>query len=375
MKVGLNRQSPTQGGIRWIDIGLPAFVGEVHASTQPGVYKLTSSKSLKELFSEQQSDFRRSVEGFFRMGGRACYVLHIPNLEHTTEERLGTLILGEDRGAGDRTGLHSLSDLNDLFCVCMPGKTSHRAWEAVLVYLARRPSLCGIVEGPFPEPTEDFLTRLKDVSSTTVVSEGRVSLKDRLTWLEFMPKSQSSRLGLSQVAQIGLSSPTDSSSNKAPPSGPALGLFLSQGDRNKKTHSSVQRSIAQWLSSENAHRTRSGLPTLGETFTSLNGWRRWEELRRSIELGTRWVLFEIQDAFLAPRVEREINGFLHRCLDQGHLEPLSRREPFRVSCRAQVREDFRGRQGRLVVEIEAKIPDSQGEALSGMWNFASENEQ
>ena len=46
-------------------------------------------------------------------------------------------------------------------------------------------------------------------------------------------------------------------------------------------------------------------------------WRRWEGLRRSIELGSRWPVMELHHPLVWRHVERELRGFLHRLVEYG----------------------------------------------------------
>src|SRR5262249_50933502 len=71
----------------------------------------------------------------------------------------------------------------------------------------------------------------------------------------------------------------------------------------------------------------------------LEAWRRWEGLRRSIDFGTRWTVFEVHHPLLWGRVEREVKAFLYRLqrlgfLSSGLANDSGESEPpgFRVEC-------------------------------------------
>ncbi|MGQ9592765.1 MAG: hypothetical protein ACUVYA_21005, partial [Planctomycetota bacterium] len=64
----------------------------------------------------------------------------------------------------------------------------------------------------------------------------------------------------------------------------------------------------------------------------LEAFRRLQGLRRSLEAGTRWVLFERNGPLLWRALEREIGAFLGRLREAGLLEPETPGGSFRVRC-------------------------------------------
>jgi hypothetical protein len=61
----------------------------------------------------------------------------------------------------------------------------------------------------------------------------------------------------------------------------------------------------------------------------LQAWRRCEGLRRSIDWGTRWLLFELHHTRVWRRAEREVYGFLYSLGRAGLVDPLA---PIDVRC-------------------------------------------
>lgn len=359
----MNRLPPSTGMLRRVDAGVPAFVGEVRDSLRAGVTTLSSPRQLDVLFADRRTPLRASLEGYFALGGRRCHVLHVPRLDRLEEAEQGRAILGEDAGPGQRSGLHALADLEDVSTIAVPGKTSVRVWEAVLVYLAHRRSLSAVLEGRFPEPTDEFLERVDRVEARISRPGNLPGLRERVSWLEHAPARSPGDEAGSYTAQLALAAGAKRGESAViPPSGPALALLP---DRRRDRPPPSRATLGRWFRGNSAARSLDGLPTPGTRMRTLRTWRRWEGLRRSLDLGTRWVLFEVLDPFLAPRVEREVRGFLHGLLEDGVLEAEPGRPPFEVHCHGEATENPRGWQGQLVVRVRARlrVPGERGVSL------------
>jgi hypothetical protein len=64
----------------------------------------------------------------------------------------------------------------------------------------------------------------------------------------------------------------------------------------------------------------------------MEAWRVLAGLRRSIDLGTRWMVFEANYSLLWRRVEREITGFFYRLRSRGLLKGLEQGRRLQVTC-------------------------------------------
>ena len=92
-------------------------------------------------------------------------------------------------------------------------------------------------------------------------------------------------------------------------------------------------------------------PISKESLASLREWRRYSGIRRSIDYGSRWVLFEPNHPILLRRVEREARGFLHSLVKRGVLAP-GRASEIEVRCEPlPAAEAGPGGRIRLVVQV------------------------
>jgi hypothetical protein len=141
-----------------------------------------------------------------------------------------------------------------------------------------------------------------------------------------------------------------------PPSGPALGLLetldFDPAGAPRTPHSLRLPSACP---EELRRALEAGVPTLGRKLGNLWAWRRWEGLRRSLDLGTRWLLFEVQDRRLRARVEREVTAFLHTLTDAGLLERTREQPGYDIRSRSVVRKTHKGAQGCLEINVRVAL--------------------
>ncbi len=161
-----------------------------------------------------------------------------------------------------------------------------------------------------------------------------------------------------------------------PPSGHVAGVF-SRCDRESGPHraaanETVQEAITLQMSLEeeelgylNAHQVNPIriLPSRGiriwgaRTLSSRKEWlhvpvrRVFNALRRSLYLGTQWVVFENNDQDLWRTVERQTKSFLQGLFDQGYFAGETAEDAFFVRCNAETNPTERIVAGELVAEI------------------------
>ena len=185
--------------LTWVGAGRPAFLGNAGSGPKGQPVVVTGYRQFTEIFSRNPSgkggeSFRRSIECYFIRGGRSCYVIHFPQLEELPEDEAAQVLIGEDGGPGLRTGLQTLSDVEDAGTVAVPGIHSPLIQDGLVDYIRRRTSKSLLLEGNLStEPPARFLERAKQSSGAHF---------DRIAWLAPV---EADRL------------------DGVPPSGPALG--------------------------------------------------------------------------------------------------------------------------------------------------------
>lgn len=334
--------------LRWVGAGCPAFVGD--AGTGPeGTTRVRDLRDFRSVFGLPESaevppkvaDFQFAVEGYFLCGGNACVILNIPGfVELDNDVRLETRLVGEDNGPGYRTGLQSLTDHEDIGTVVAPGPQSEAIAECLVEYVRHRSSRALILEGQAGErPPLTIIDR--EGAHTTAP----VEIADRCAWL-------GGAFALSDGRSVW-------------PAGPVLGALESVESMEVSragvpgcaptTEKVIKRPL--WFRGPLARAVDQGVRLLGGRFATLRRWRQWEGMRRSIEMGSRWILYETSDPGLAARVEREVRDFLHGLLNAGLLGGRYGTEAFEVRCRIPDREAEGDVRRKLELTVNVRLRD------------------
>lgn len=259
--------------LRWAGPGMAAFVGASAA---------------------------RALEEHRSAGGRAARTFGdtLFGLEGDAVERPG-----RDGGPGGGTGLDAALDFEDVGTVAISGPLPPARARDVLAIAGRVPDLLFLFEaradalgesgaaGEAPEAAgaEGPAFRLLRPNAAALVSPGG------------LPAEGGAR---PEALEPGLG---------------ALVAYLESRDfRPEPPYAPPSAERPAWLSPEDA--------------LYLEAFRRLQGLRRSLEEGTRWVLFERNGPLLWGALEREIGSFLGRLREAGLLEPEASGGSFRVRC-------------------------------------------
>lgn len=322
---GIASDSRAEGdapSLHWLGAGLPVFIGEIGRGTERTPVRLGGREDLDSQFPPGgigNEICRRVVMDFFAAGGEACHVFNSPGFDSIADEHAAAEFLGEDGGPGYRSGLFSLGDLEDGGTMVVPGDLVPVLQRVFVEYVARRHRLALVLEAtsrcPHPE------TLLADIAS---------NLGD-----DGFPEDPHQRIVWHQLMSTGNDEDTS----------PSLGALVAWSCR-PEFNARIQRPTAMV----------DDLKTIGGAFHTLRAWRFWAGLRRSLDLGTRWVLFEIQDAFLAGRLDREVRAFLYRLYTGGLFGRRTPDHAFRVSCTRSTIDSPRGPTGSLALEVGVTLP-------------------
>jgi hypothetical protein len=293
--------------VTWAGPGLTAFAGPAGPERIGQAADIAAPDRLATAFGGGSGDFLSAIEAYLEEGGGPCVVLNLPQPDSLPAELRASAWIGEDGGPGRRTGVLGLLDREDVGTIVVPG--------------LRDPDL-----------------RRRLLSSL----EGR---EDRFLVLEEVPAE--APLPAASLPAVSL---------------PAVSLSFSAADRTAlapggprgcgRLLAALERADFRDERPEGAIRALcgEGHPTLGSR-GSAEDWRIREGLRRSIDLGTRWVVFEPDGDLLRRRVERELSAFLDRLRRLGLLAGKTPEEAFRVRCGS--RPAGRG-EGLLAIEIDVK---------------------
>jgi hypothetical protein len=299
------------GRLEWLGPGMTAFLlpsRRISArSDRPDPLLLRGPGAAVEAGLDEEAC--GPLAAFFAWGGRACRGLEVP----LAPGRKGAAWLGEDGGPGERSGIHIFRDLEDVGSVVVP---------------------------PLPRSQlEPFL-----------------SLSRRRQELFFILEESPGRGGGSRSQEVQLARPLPNAVIVAPPRGAAGGAAL-----------------AGWIESRDLAGAGPGRPPSprgAAPFAAARGalrgllaWRRWAALSRSIERGSRWIVFEENQALMRRRLEREVRAFIHE-LSLGGLMPPWGGPGLEVRCEALTEEgDAPGRPSGVRLGVRVRLEEQYAREL------------
>jgi hypothetical protein len=303
---------------KWHGPGLFAFLGlgarspELPEASVPvrstprriqGIYELLAGSG-----GRRPSELERVAIEFLENGGTSCILLEGP--ASAGGRAAG---LGEEGGPGQGSGLHALTDLEEVGAVVVAGRLSPRDRGAVLALADRRRDLLFFLEeeqragGPGGEGVEPRLLSLRPNAAV-------------LRWPAASSESEAGR-------ELG-----------------KLAGYLEASDfRFQEEFRNARANPPAWLEMSDA--------------IKLQAWRRRAGLLRSVDLGTRWVLFELQHPLLWRKVEREVRAFLRQLEQRGFLAPGEGLSADSVECSGESGEG-------VAIHVRARLSDPFGSALA-----------
>ena len=258
--------------------------------------------------------------------------------------------IGEDDGEGNRSGIASLEDIDDLSLVMVPGMWAPTVRSALVTHCESMRYRFAIVDPP-------------PGLGIQAVREYRNPIDTRFAALYYPWLEVRDPLLQANVA--------------APPSGHMAGIYARvDGERGvhkapanevirsiTDLHQSITKREQDLLNPDNVNALRY-FPGRGRrvwgarTLSSDSNWRYVNVRRtfifveRSIDEGTQWVVFEPNDQNLWARVRQTVSAFLNGLWRNGILEGATAEDAFYVACDRGVtmtQEDIEN--GRLVCEV------------------------
>jgi hypothetical protein len=231
------------------------------------VHRSTSVDEVRQALQDRWTpEVAGVVSGFFEAGGSAGYFL--PVSQNPSEW------LGEDGGPGERTGLFAAADIDEVGCVVLP-------------------SLPGVIRDDvlrFAECRPQLLFLVGERGSRGLSFDHR----------NLVRVMQSEGGGRGAAWWAGFFESTDYRPSRS-------------GERGKEA-----RACDSIVSDRKA---LSGLSGGSDVIETVRIWRLREGLRRSLDWGSRWVVFEPDHPFVRRRLEREVRAFLHELALEGVLAP------------------------------------------------------
>ena len=315
---------------------------------------------VKEYYKEgaASTPLSHAVFGFFRNGGRRCYVVNIG----TTQSLTGS--------GGRRAGLDVLIPVDEVKLLAIPGMTGAAAYDAALTHCETKGTCFAILDAPEVVSNLDNLTKVATATATTpsrraggaptevgqpaappAPSEGEGGLKPR-----------NSKYGAFYYPWVTVRDPfaPDQLVN-VPPSGHLAGIYA-RVDANRGVHKApanelirgalniaapVSRADQEMLNPQGVNCIRLflrdgvmvwGARTLADQATEwkyVNVRRLFNMIEESIGLSTQHVTFEPNTPTLWRNIERDVKNFLTMLWRDGALMGKTAEEAYFVECNAE----------------------------------------
>jgi hypothetical protein len=312
------------------------------------------------VFAGDARGLPREVLDYFRWGGRRCVVAEEPGFERSVGW------IGEDGGPGYRSGLHAVCERDDLGCVVAVGTWREPTLRMIREFATRRPDLFFLLEEE-GSGEESF-----------GIESDNVAVLRRPAWNPRGSDSQGWRggsdgwQGASEGWQAGSGGQQGGPCGQqgGPCGGPGgsgglgrLAALLEETDLRLEPAFHVRASAApKWISPAD--------------LLQLQAWRRERGLLRSVDMATRWLLFEWNHPSLWRRAEREVTAFLGRLERFGFLRAGEGLPAFRVECvpvspplgpsgqeMEAVGPGSASRDARVRVSVRVRLAEPHGRAL------------
>jgi len=273
-----------------------------------------------------------AVYGFFANGGSRCYVVRV---------KAGALdadYVGADGGAGSRTGLQALNEVDDVNIVCIPGVTNKTVQAAMIIHCEKLKDRFAILDAIKDSDIDGIKAQKLDVVS----QDGYAALY--YPWIKVPVETMTA--GKPALEKLFM-----------PPSGYVAGIYA-RSDNERGVHKapaneivrdaqelevSITKGEQEVLNPLGINCIRSfpgrGIRVWGSRTTYSNSLWKYVNVRRlflfleeSIEEGTQWVVFEPNDQRLWARVRQTIRQFLTRVWRDGALMGSTPEEAFFIKC-------------------------------------------
>ena len=296
------------GHFTWLGPGATGFVlpSSISKPRPPGgrggipVERVRSAgETDKFLEGTASRDQLAGLASFFARGGGSAHVVEVPTLAGKGSKHW----LGEDGGPGARTGLFAFLDRDEVGAVVVPPLRAQQVAKFLDVARAH-PHLFLFLEEAGRAGREGGDHRSRATPSARVVRP------------------------LPNVAIVRAPVPEGWGAG-------GLAGYLEAVDYRPT-------SVPAWGGAAVSRRS---------ALRPLLAWRRWAALRRSLDHGSRWVVFEPHHSLVWRRLEREVRAFLHALVMDGLL-PAWGGPGLEVRCEPAT-------EGRVVLKVRVAMAGMQ----------------
>lgn len=313
---------------------------------QPGEVKLcTNFKEFKKFFGDFSADPRQSVlahavYGFFNNGGTRCYVMRVANESEITESLL-----------------EKLEAFDEIAIVAAPGITSQAARNAIITHCQQKTGdRFAILDCGKDDEISDIDSKKPAHSNYAAFYFPWIQVLDPATkimnpqgdGLIYVPPS-------GHIAGIYARVDTQRGVHKAPANETVLGALGLKQNISKNMQDGLNPKGINCIRKLNGNIRVWGARTIGGDqngeFKYINVRRLFNYLKKSIDEGTQWTVFEPNSPELWAKIRRNVTAFLMTVWRSGALFGNTPEQAFYVKCDEETNPPELRDRGQVVTEI------------------------
>lgn len=292
-----------------------------------------------------------AVYGFFRNGGTRCYVARI-----TRETEMDSV-------------LAKFSAIDEIALVAAPGVTDKAIWDKLVVHCRlTTQDRFAIFDSPLAL-TGDDLTLLTPAHAMNVLPANAEDAAFYFPWIQVfdpatklsMPKGDGRVYAppSGHIAGIYARSDATRGVHKAPANEPLVGALGLRYQISKAQQDGLNPHGVNCIRTLNGNMRVWGARTIGGDANGewryINVRRTFLYLRKSLDEGLRWVVFEPNDQNLWAKITLNVTAFLTTVWRTGALVGRTAAEAFYVKCDGETNPPALRAVGQMVTEIGVAI--------------------
>lgn len=328
------------------------------------------------------TDLDWALYAFFANGGSKCYVTSVgsdtaaavvtekakdkddkavkPVAPKKSGFDLVAAIIGNDGGPGKRSGLHTFKDIDEVAILCAPGVTDAAVQQEVLSYCETF-NIFALLDAPESLEGLSAYGLSTDLNGLSGLSAKCASKQAALyfPWVNVYDAEAGEDKAVAPTGFIaGLYGRVDGQRgvHKAPANEPvrlAKSLAYSLSDTEQETLNQkgvncirdfADMGIRVWGA-------RTTICDIDAEWRYINVRRVFNMVEKSVKVGSKWAVFEPNDAFLWIKLKRNITSFLTRIYNSGALAGANASEAFFVKCDASNNSQENIDAGIVTVEV------------------------
>ena len=329
-----------------LDIGAAGFVGQTQQGPLDQPVEVTSYVQFTGTFGASTAGLANpylapSVAAFFVNGGQRLWIVRTAGADDAS-------LIGVDGGAGARTGLQALKDVDAVGAIALPGATSQAVQLALIAHCEAMGDRVAVLDPVSASDPNAVMTQRSGLSSPN----GHAALY--FPWVVAAPAGASLSLPPSGFVAGIFARTTPPTS----PAGSTHGVVTSATDVSYAVSSTLQNTLNPLGIDAIRYFAGQGVLVFGaRTLASNAEWqyvavrRAGIDLAKSIQSGTTWARSEPNDETLWAQLRADVGAFMLARFQAGWFQGVSANEAYFVRCDATTMTATDIAEGRTVMLV------------------------